>query len=187
MSLFALDVELLTNLALIACALVFIIALAFRLGIGMRRRSAEGSDGQYGDWEEEPVEVPAGDHGEGTRAPVKQPAEGEIEPVNLEDGEMITDSEPIIDVKELFTRIAKEEPEVVLASSAEMLKHLRERRAVLGVSQEALERLSMQFGLIETALGRVSYEGEGDSCIISREMMREIVREGFRLVSSKTQ
>jgi len=187
MSLFALDMDLLTNMALIACALIFIIALAFRLGIGMRRRSAEGSNGQYGDWDEEPVEVQAKDTGEQTRALVKPPVEGKRERVDLEDGEMITDSEPIIDVKELFTRIAREEPEEVLASSAEMLKHLRKRQAVLGVSQETLERLSMQFGLIETALGRVSYEGEGDSCIISREMMREIVREGFRLVSSKPQ
>jgi hypothetical protein len=163
-----------TNLILIACALVFIAAAAFRIwGMGRRNSGAEedqveGLDGEFVD------ETVDGSPGYGGANPPSTRVEGGAgeEPV-------------LIDVKELFTRIAQEEPEAVMSSAGAMVEHLRERGGSTGASPENLERLAMQFGLIEMALRRASYDQTGASCVIPGEMMSEIMREGFRLVSSK--
>ena len=177
MMLLALDANLVTNLLLVACVLVFVAAAAFRFYIGRRRAGGEvgeeGAEGFSGESFDEPAaynpDYPSQAVGEGEKS------------------EDVGAGAALIDVKELFTRIAEDEPEAVISSAGSMLDHLRERGGAPAVSPKVLERLAMQFGLIETAMKRASYDQTGRSCILPDEMMSEIVREGFRLVSSRPQ
>lgn len=165
MNLLAIDLGLL-DIVLIACAIIFVTAIAFRLIVGNRQGRMETAT-----MPEEYRE----------REPMVDDSRLQSQPAQI--GEAASNSGPI-DVKMLFTSIAKEEPNDVISTAEEMLEHLRERSGGPGALTTAQERLAMQFGIIELALNRASYDRTGESCVLPREIMSEIIREGFRMVSS---
>jgi hypothetical protein len=170
MSLFALDPGLL-DIVLIACAVIFAIAIAFRLVVGNRQGSVENASGPE-EASGEPVwEVDS-----------PQQLSGDAYPQTSTNG-AASNHRPI-DAKMLFTSIAQEEPNAVVSSAEEMLEHLRERSGGPGALTTDQERLAMQFGIIELALNKASYDQSGKSCVLPRETLSEIIREGFRMISS---
>jgi hypothetical protein len=151
-----LDPDAALNLVLVLCALLFVIALVYR---AIRART--GPEG-----EREANGQPSGPM-EGTL----HATPGGAAPEEAQLGH-------------LFARISTENPAEVRKSAGRMLDYAVLRGGATHVRPEVLERIALQFGLLEVVLREESRSEDG-LCVISEENMSKILRESFRRAASQ--
>lgn len=147
------------NLVLVVCAIVLVIALIYRTVRGEPAREETGEDARqpYVPTEAIQERLPL--------APVRVPVEeGRFGP--------------------LFASISTENPDEVRKSAGRMLDYAILRGGAAHVRPEILEKIALQFGLLEVVLREAS-RGDARTGGISDEEMSQILRESFRRAASQ--
>ncbi len=155
------DLNAVLNIVLVVCATIFVVALVYRM---VRAGSETGEETQ----DDLQVLGPM----EGTRT---KPLRGVPARKPTEEGP----------VGVLFERITTENPDEVRESARKMLDYAILRGGATHVRPEILEKIALQFALLEVALRQESWGDDGPRPI-SDEEMSEMLRESFRRAASQS-
>lgn len=173
------DVNTLTNAILIGSGGVFIAVIAYRIGSGiMAGRRAEESAGPeiLGGMElgvtEDRTEITE-------RATI-------AEPIMAERRRPAVGTPSSVAATQLFSSVVEEEEDAIRSSARTMVDYSLVRGGVSHVRPQILEKLAIQFGILEAALRRASVGSTGEPCILPDELRSEMFREGFRIVVSQS-
>jgi hypothetical protein len=155
-----LDLNGVLNIVLVVCAVVFVVALVYRMvRAGSETRDQTEADRQLAGPMEEIRVAPL--RGVPARKPVEEGPMGR-----------------------LFERISTESPDEVRESAKKMLDYAILRGGATHVRPEILEKIALQFGLLEVALRQESW-GEDGPRPIPDEEVSEMLRESFRRAASQ--
>jgi len=86
---------------------------------------------------------------------------------------------------ELLSRAADEDAEAIRTIAGELIDYSVARGGVSNVRPEVLEKLALQFGMLEMALRKASAGPEGAPRVIPEDLRSDLFREAFRLLASQ--
>ena len=156
------DLDAFLNLALVVCACI--------LAIGVVYRMLRGKAGPAGEELEQGEDLKLAAEGPRTAQVAIPPRPGRVTPTMAQG-------------TEVFRKAATENPDQVRRSARRMVDYALARGGTTHIRPEVLDKIALQFGLLEVVLRHESRDEEGRPCDIPEERMSDILRESFRLAA----
>jgi hypothetical protein len=174
------DLDLLTNILIAACAVVFIAAIAYRTLSGA---------GPEGDEEEELAEEDLQgqeERAEETRPVVEEPPrQVAVDQPTIPQPTAPQPAGQSVAAFQLLDEVADEQKEAIRRSARALVDYSVARGGVSHVRPEVLVDLALQFGTLEAAIRTTSRSPTGEEVTLSEETKSQIFMEGFRRIASK--